>query len=88
MAKWQASKGDVSPRKGYIPEIELDENTRENKMRYTVKLELLESYEIIVEAPDADTASDIANDIDLSGWKNVGSDTQHFEVVELTEGDN
>ena len=22
MAKWQASKGDVSPRKGYIPEIE------------------------------------------------------------------
>ena len=24
MAKWQASKGDVSPRKGYIPEAELD----------------------------------------------------------------
>jgi len=26
MGKWQASKSDVSPRKGYIPEIEdLDE---------------------------------------------------------------
>lgn len=24
MAKWQASKGDVSPRKGYIPEIEIE----------------------------------------------------------------
>jgi hypothetical protein len=24
MAKWQASKSDVSPRKGYIPAIELD----------------------------------------------------------------
>jgi len=24
MAKWQASKSDVSPRKGYIPEIEDD----------------------------------------------------------------
>ena len=28
MAKWQASKGDVSPRKGYIPEIELDTETK------------------------------------------------------------
>ena len=27
MAKWQASKSDMSPRKGYIPEIELDEIT-------------------------------------------------------------
>jgi len=24
MAKWQASKSDVSPRKGYIPEIEIE----------------------------------------------------------------
>ena len=24
MAKWQPSKSDMSPRKGYIPEIELD----------------------------------------------------------------
>lgn len=26
MAKWQPSKSDMSPRKGYIPEIELDDN--------------------------------------------------------------
>jgi hypothetical protein len=26
MAKWQASKADMSPRKGYIPEIEIDDN--------------------------------------------------------------
>jgi len=26
MAKWQASKSDMSPRKGYIPEIEIDDN--------------------------------------------------------------
>jgi hypothetical protein len=29
MAKWQASKGDVSPRKGYIPEIEDEEEDEE-----------------------------------------------------------
>jgi hypothetical protein len=27
MAKWQASKADMSPRKNYIPEIELEEIT-------------------------------------------------------------
>jgi hypothetical protein len=26
MAKWQASKADMSPRKDYIPEIEIDDN--------------------------------------------------------------
>ena len=56
-------------------------------MKYIVTLELLESYEIIVEAPDEDTASSVANEIDLAEWRNTDSDTQHFEVRELVEGD-
>lgn len=31
MARWQASKGDVSPRKGYIPEIEDEEDEDEEQ---------------------------------------------------------
>jgi hypothetical protein len=58
------------------------------KMKYLVTLELLESYEIVVEAPDEDTASSMANEIDLAEWRNTDSDTQHFEVKELVEGDN
>ena len=30
MAKWQASKADMSPRKGYIPEIEIDDEKEED----------------------------------------------------------
>lgn len=29
MARWQPSKSDISPRKGYIPEIENDQNSND-----------------------------------------------------------
>ena len=34
MAKWQASKADMSPRKNYIPEIELEEITMCRRHHY------------------------------------------------------
>lgn len=54
-------------------------------MKYLVTLELLETYEVLVEAPDADTASSVANDIDLAGWKFAGSHTHDFRVDEAPD---
>ena len=41
MAKWQASKSDMSPRKGYIPEIELDNNDLTPTVRVPVGTKLV-----------------------------------------------
>ena len=54
-------------------------------MKYLVTLELLEIYEVLVEAPDSDTASSVAQEIDLVDWKLAGQDTRDFRVEEAPE---
>jgi hypothetical protein len=55
--------------------------------KYQVEYVLQTVHLITVEAEDEQTASDLANDIDLADWKETDCETIDYIVTELPEGD-
>jgi len=56
--------------------------------KYQVEYTLETTHMIIIEADDEQIASDLANDIDLADWKEIGCDTLDYSVTKLTDEEN
>lgn len=53
--------------------------------KYQIEYVLETVHTIIVEAEDEQTASDLANEIDIADWKETDCNTVDYNVFDITE---
>jgi hypothetical protein len=56
--------------------------------KYEVIYTLETTHRLIVEADDEQTASDLANEIDIADWKETGCDTLDYIITKLEDEDS